>query len=961
VSRVGTTAQDLLRRVQAGSAAEPEIEAWMAAESARAGRADWIARGIELERAISEACQAAVSLPDNDRALSLLTAARTLADLHPSTGYRAVVSIHLAAYLTTIGRGQEALPFWEEAADGFQALDSAPWQELMSLKQWIDELRRHSRFYDALEVAERFITRAIAVEVRPAELTARYLRGLLRSRVGREGALDDFEAARAMSSLIEPKDRDEYEVPSEDSLISILGVAARTAGDYELSLQTFGELVALGLSRRDLSLEAEGWSELGYTHEAFGERDRAVAALAKAADIGDTVGDERAPRWRRQSRLLGGHVDDRDSAAAAALAKSGPVDDIAEAYERSSIMESLVTAGRFADAVALSAPVLDWSRAEGVVDLEMSVTGMLAIAFARMGDIKQAVKLSHVAIRIAEQRRNYIAALRFRENLALAFRLNDQPGAAVDTLLAAVANGEILLRETRGSDARQRLAAGLFGATSALAGLYSRSEHHLSMIAVTEKARTRNLEEWMRLASALASQGDPTAGRASMAPLLAAEVELEVRQLQGALSGNELQALTEQRDRAQAAAIGALSAADNRPSIEEPVGIMAPDLSTQIATALEPHQAILFLFEAAEGVCAAVAFVERDRLRVLGGFVPWDVDERRTDLEPWTALTDPPTTGNVPDGPIFPSTDRIGTNFYEPIAAIMKSAAPRDLIVVPQGDLALIPYWELARLVGADGMLSIAPSLDVLRLCAARRRDATGPTLIVGDVTGSLPHARSESRFVRRARGDGVVETTVAQEFIDGASDAHVVHVVAHGVFNPANPYLGGLLVGEGAGDRSRFVQYAASRRRFSRSRDEGWWRVLTVAECLVGLSLDNCRLAVLSACESGVPRIHGGGELTGLPNAFLLAGAQSVVASLWRVNDAATATLMYHFYEAFSRGPETIPVAQALRVARDRLAASTRSDIARILDVDRRSLPGGASPFSHPHFTDAFQCYGSF
>jgi CHAT domain-containing protein len=119
--------------------------------------------------------------------------------------------------------------------------------------------------------------------------------------------------------------------------------------------------------------------------------------------------------------------------------------------------------------------------------------------------------------------------------------------------------------------------------------------------------------------------------------------------------------------------------------------------------------------------------------------------------------------------------------------------------------------------------------------------------------------------------------------------------------------------------------------------------------------------MAVLSACESGVPSIHGGGELTGLPNAFLLAGAQSVVASLWRVDDAATATLMYHFYDAFSGGSEDVPVAKALSEARDRLASSTRKDIVQILGVDQRRLPSGDRPFDHPYYTDAFQCYGSF
>jgi tetratricopeptide (TPR) repeat protein len=959
VSSANPTAAELLRRVEAGSATQSDVEAWVKVAAGRNGTPDRIERVDALQTAIREACHAAVSSPDRIRALAVLAAARTMADLHPVPGYRAVVSVNLAAYLATMGRDDEALQYWEEAVDGFQSLDGAPWQELISLKQWIDALRRQDRFHDAADVAERMVTRAVALEDRPAELTARYLRGLLRNRIGRDGALEDFASARVMNPSIEAADREQYEVPSEESLISTLGVAARAAGDYELSMKTLDDLVELARHHADRSLEAEGWSELGYTHEAFGEIERAVVALTKAADIGDAVGDARARRWRRQARAVAGEIDDTDSEYLATLV--GPITDVADAYERSSVMESLARSNRFSEALALSDSVLEWSRAEGVVDLEMSASGLVSIALARTGgDLRQAVKLSHKAIRMAEQRRNYGAALRFRENLALVFRLNDQLQEAVDTLQAAIGNGDILLRETRGSGARQRLAAGLLGVTSALAGLYSRSDHHQHMIAVTERARTRNLEEWMRMAAAFASSNDSGAGQASMARLLTAEVELEVRQLQGPVTGAELVALTDRRDEAIASATRALATAGDV-AVQEPAGIMAPDVPEHLASVLEPGRAILFLFEAAEGVCAAVAYLDGSRLRYRGGFVPWDVNARHTDLQSWTALTNARSAGQLRGQSISVLTDPITTSFYEPAAAIVRQAAPRDLIVIPQGDLALLPYWELLRLVGADGMLGIVPSLDVLRLCAARHRDSTGATLIVGDSTKTLSHAKSEIRFVRDARGNEVHETTIAQEIIDNASGANAVHVAAHGIFNPTNPYLGGILVGEGPGDHSRFVQYVANGPRFSATRERGATRLLTVAECMTGLSLGACRMAVLSACESGVASIHGGGELTGLPNAFLLAGAQSVVASLWRVDDAATATLMHHFYDAFSGGPEDVPVAKALSEARDRLASSTRKDIVQILGVDQRRLPSGNRPFDHPYYTDAFQCYGSF
>lgn len=73
-------------------------------------------------------------------------------------------------------------------------------------------------------------------------------------------------------------------------------------------------------------------------------------------------------------------------------------------------------------------------------------------------------------------------------------------------------------------------------------------------------------------------------------------------------------------------------------------------------------------------------------------------------------------------------------------------------------------------------------------------------------------------------------------------------------------------------------------------------------------------RLAVLSACETGVPGIHVPDEVTGLPAALVEAGTAGVVASLWAVEDESTGRLMEHFYRAW-RG-QGLPPPVALRQA---------------------------------------------
>jgi CHAT domain-containing protein len=61
--------------------------------------------------------------------------------------------------------------------------------------------------------------------------------------------------------------------------------------------------------------------------------------------------------------------------------------------------------------------------------------------------------------------------------------------------------------------------------------------------------------------------------------------------------------------------------------------------------------------------------------------------------------------------------------------------------------------------------------------------------------------------------------------------------------------------------------------------------------------------LVTLSGCETGVNLVADGDELIGLSRAFLHAGAQSLLLSLWAVHDRSTAALMEVFYETLKRG----------------------------------------------------------
>ena len=88
----------------------------------------------------------------------------------------------------------------------------------------------------------------------------------------------------------------------------------------------------------------------------------------------------------------------------------------------------------------------------------------------------------------------------------------------------------------------------------------------------------------------------------------------------------------------------------------------------------------------------------------------------------------------------------------------------------------------------------------------------------------------------------------------------------------------------------------------------------ILTAEAIAGLPLQDLELVVLSACETGLGLVGGGEGVFGLQRAFHLAGAHNVVASLWRVDDQATAALMAIFYDQLWRQHK--PPIEALRTA---------------------------------------------
>jgi CHAT domain-containing protein len=121
--------------------------------------------------------------------------------------------------------------------------------------------------------------------------------------------------------------------------------------------------------------------------------------------------------------------------------------------------------------------------------------------------------------------------------------------------------------------------------------------------------------------------------------------------------------------------------------------------------------------------------------------------------------------------------------------------------------------------------------------------------------------------------------------------------------------------------------------------------RGIVTSDALLALPLENLRMVVLSACETGLGDLTGGEGVQGLQRAFHLAGCADVIASLWNVNDAATAALMAAFYHGLwveNKSPlEALRAAQLLVYRRPDLIPHLAGDRGEVRRREVLARPG--------------------
>jgi CHAT domain-containing protein/Tfp pilus assembly protein PilF len=183
---------------------------------------------------------------------------------------------------------------------------------------------------------------------------------------------------------------------------------------------------------------------------------------------------------------------------------------------------------------------------------------------------------------------------------------------------------------------------------------------------------------------------------------------------------------------------------------------------------------------------------------------------------------------------------------------------------------------------------------------------------LAGPVNGSAERLHLERlRFTRR-EADAIIATvppgkgmkavdfdaTLALATSRNLAQYRIVHFATHGLLDNTHPELSGLVF-------SLVTRNGQPQKGFLELAD------------IYNLELP-VDLVVLSACETGLGKEVGGEGLVGLTRGFMYAGATRVMASLWKISDAATAHGMSQFYQAMQQGKKS--PAASLRQAQLRM-----------------------------------------
>ena len=324
---------------------------------------------------------------------------------------------------------------------------------------------------------------------------------------------------------------------------------------------------------------------------------------------------------------------------------------------------------------------------------------------------------------------------------------------------------------------------------------------------------------------------------------------------------------------------------------------IADPLPLETIQAAIPEGAMLLEYYVAQGVLY-VCLLNRTGLEIVPLAAIEDIRTRmrllRFQLGKFRPESEDPATADAESGQATANHLRdLYDDLVGPIRGQLQGV--RHLIFAPHDFLHHLPFHALR---GPDGYViddftvSYAPSATVFALCSTRRLAPYSDSLVFGLPDERAPHIRVEAEAAAAALphsrlflGGEATEAVLRQR----GPLSRFIHIATHGLFRRDNPLFSAIRLGGSH---------------------------LTLLD-LYNLSL-GAELVTLSGCSTGLNVVVGGDELLGLMRGLLLAGAHSVMVSLWDVNDLSTAKFMRYFYEQLLQtGDKALAMQRAMQSLR--------------------------------------------
>jgi len=267
---------------------------------------------------------------------------------------------------------------------------------------------------------------------------------------------------------------------------------------------------------------------------------------------------------------------------------------------------------------------------------------------------------------------------------------------------------------------------------------------------------------------------------------------------------------------------------------------------------------------------------------------------------PFQVLSVPGTKGE----PLVTKYEIVNAPSASILGQLQQEASGRhspDKLLAAFGNPVFASNYAQFRNPSSGNNLASAQALDDYHWRSAfRDLEPEGDTVDVSSIQ-PLFYAQRELTNLRDVAGGSTFIATgfdASREKLERAKlDGYaIVHFATHGVLNSKRPENSGLLLSTVSPD--------------GRARD-GFLRLSDVYQLHIPVNL-----VVLSACRTGLGKDVRGEGLIGLTRGFMYAGASSVVASLWKVDDEATAELMKLFYMNMLHGG--MKPTEALRAAQN-------------------------------------------